>query len=135
MKPIPCPRCNGSGVIEETQTLSGIAPLLDRPSVVNDEEWTFAGRDSDMGPTVVTNVPTFKLPERPKPPFKAHPLSNETEMPTRVRQPPRRSFLVTTVVTLLAMVIGVAVGGVSVLHRDTIIPWVQHIQHSLRGRP
>jgi hypothetical protein len=60
-----CPRCQGSGFMDEDVTLVGIAPILERPSGVNDDEWDLplARREFD-DETELREVPIFQVPKR-----------------------------------------------------------------------
>jgi hypothetical protein len=88
MKTVTCPRCHGSGEVEENETLVGIAPILDRPSGVDDSEWT------DPGQTRVTHVPSFK-PFEGEPfvipcertPADATRIAHDSERPTAILPP------------------------------------------------
>jgi hypothetical protein len=142
MKQGVCPRCQGSGVIEEDGTLVGLSPFQDRPSGVNDDEWTDPG---DVGePTAVIRVPTFKMPKEiplripsPKPPPDLTRIASDSERPTKVIHG-RKALLEeaaginrkrswgSPVLVLVLMGIGIAMGFAAGLHKDR---WVHLIEY------
>jgi len=88
MKTSICPRCHGTGTIEEDGTCVGLGPFQDRPSTVDDEKWALA--DQDVGdPTEVRDVPVFTPPKNfppkiasPRPPPDYTRVAKDSERPT-----------------------------------------------------
>ena len=127
-----CPRCRGSGFIEENVTLVGIAPLLDRPSAVNDEEWELPGREPGEEKTAICHVPTFKLPRRVDIDHALPVILRDSEhaLP-RVHQRaeimpgprPRRLGVVVALVASLAL--GAALGAFTGVRRSLWLPVVE----------
>ncbi len=78
-----CPRCHGTGSIEEQGTLVGLAPFQDRPSTVDDNEWKLPEDDGEA--TSLQEVPVFKMPEGMKNiPRIPSPKPSPSERPTTV---------------------------------------------------
>jgi len=120
MKTVPCPRCQGAGVIDEEGTLIGLSPFQDRPSVVNDDEWV-APPEEPGEPTLVQEVPSFKMPKdvplripSPRPPPDNTRFAYDSERPTKVVHrrdvtPRRRGWPWVLLVALAAGGLGFAI--------------------------
>lgn len=144
MKQVPCPRCQGTGIIEEDQTLMGIAPLLDRPSVVNDNDWPEDAADPGE-PTAVCAVPTFKTqpPRTRESSLPALPdftrIARESEKPTALIhrrdvllekvERSRSGWFVLTATVVFFFTLGAVLGVVGILHKDA----VEHLLQLGRG--
>ena len=141
MRTVPCPRCQGTGIVEEDQTLIGLVPFQDRPSVVNDDEWVEP--PAEMGePTRVQSVPSFKMPKipggrlpSPKPPPDLTRLAHDSERPTRLIH--RREVLLgrpSRWPLFAALVIGLG-GGVGIAVGFPFFePWITFAIHAVRSR-
>lgn len=115
MKRAPCPRCQGTGTIDEDETLIGLSPFQDRPSAVNDDEW--AAPEEHGEPTRVQDVPSFKMPPKPMKEPIASPklppdltrIATDSERPTRIIHdreellPKRRAWLPALVAIAVAL--------------------------------
>jgi hypothetical protein len=137
-----CPRCRGAGTIEENVTLVGIAPLLDRPSGVNDEDWFSLPEpaDEDREKTAICQVPVFKAPKRVEV-ERARPRAAavEHEDPTKALGPRRRKGRLGALTVLVAAVLlGGSTGAVAAAHGDAWVPTVvralNHVRAHVTGR-
>lgn len=137
MKQVICPRCRGAGVVEERQTLPGIATKLDRPSFVNDDDWT------DADKTALCEVPIFMMPEglrkkaSERPPAAPPPSEPTVKTPVKARElvtppeptsKPKGSLLWPT--ALICLSFGAAIGLLLMRHKDWVTSWM----HALLSR-
>ena len=132
----PCPRCRGTGVVEETGTLVGLSPFQDRPSIVNDDDWVPPPAESgDL--TLVREVPSFRPPRpggpripSPKPPPDNTRIARDSERPTALLiRGKRRSVWPALLVTVaVAAWLGFAAGT------GLLAAWVTFVRHVVRAR-
>jgi hypothetical protein len=125
IKTLVCPRCRGSGLMNVDVTLPGIAPLLDRPSGVDDDAWDLPEDAVDKDKTTVREVPTFKLPKRLYVEVGVHPLApalvaSSVSLPPIPRSKealpaaaPRRRGLVWILIASTALIAALAVAGMA----------------------
>jgi hypothetical protein len=123
-------------------TLPGIAPLLDRPSVVDDDAWDVPDGEVDDDKTALCEVPIFKLPKRLRierlridggvHPLVPAPVASSVALPPIPRPkeavPPRaarRRGLVLILIASIALAAGLAVAGMT--HRNLWLPALQRV--------
>lgn len=118
MKRITCPRCDGLGEIEEDETLIGLAPFQDRPSAVDDTEWSKIQARGDMEPTAIAQVPVFRVPDglKKRDLLKARELVRQQESARAWRR-------------ALPLVLLVALGAAGYVERRTVSIYWKYIVH------
>ena len=144
MKQVDCPRCHGTGKVEDNGTLVGLAPFQDRPSGVNDDDWNLADQDEDREKTALAEVPIFMIPKRLKrtisdrPPRKIDsipveamgfeedaPITPPISARAQLQPPPRRKGgapLWFTVLFFLSL--GMVLGAFAMAHKNVINGWL-----------
>jgi hypothetical protein len=125
MKKITCPRCDGTGEIEENETLIGLSPFQDRPSTVDDDEWSKTQPRGDGEPTAIAPVPIFRIPERLK---KKGPLTIR-ELAEMNRRPSRWVRWV-----VVAFVLG-GLGGLGFVQRRTVAIYSKYLTNRYKHVP
>jgi hypothetical protein len=133
-----CPCCHGTGTIEENATLVGIAPLLDRPSDVNDDEWDWPperqAEETRGEETAVCEVPVIQRPNRGEG-RRALPVIARDPEQEIARVQPRDAVLSRSktgrlrVVGILvaAILLGSTLGAFAGIHADRWIPAIARI--------
>ena len=133
-----CPCCHGTGPIEENATLIGIAPLLDRPSGVNDDDWESVSEEEigepDGEKTSVCEVPTFRRPNRGDvrraPPVLARDSEYEVAGVHRrdeLLSPPKARRFRPVGILVAALLLGTSLGALAGTHADRWLPAVARL--------
>ena len=142
-----CPCCHGTGTIEENATLVGIAPLLDRPSGVNDDEWdsgsvrqTWSTETDESAPqqapgdasdekTAVREVPVIKRTNRSDLRRAVPVLARDSEQEVARVQPreailsrPKTGRLRLVGILVAAILLGSGLGAFAGLHAERWLP-------------
>lgn len=139
-----CPCCNGTGSIEENATLIGIAPLLDRPSGVNDDEWESVSEaeveGADGEKTAVCEVPTFRRANRGDVRCAPPVLARESEYDVAcvhrrdaLLSPPKTRRFRPAGILVAALVLGTSLGALAGAQADRWMPTVARVFDAQRG--
>lgn len=129
MKPVNCPRCHGTGKVDERETLVGIAPILDRPSTVNDDDWGDLDEPSEK--TRLAEVPLFTVPPRLKNATSDPPRREEEPPPpppisakSQLQAPPSSARAPLWFTVLFMLTLGMTLGAFAMAHKSAINAWV-----------
>ncbi len=134
-----CPRCQGTGSIDEQGTLIGLAPFQDRPSAVDDDGWTLPEEDR----TKLQEVPVFKIPKgikdlpripspKPTPSERPTAIVNAQELLSRARSnasihEPSWVNGKWVLLLLFSVILGLAAGV-------WFYPWIMYFMHQVMPR-
>ena len=138
MKQVTCPRCRGTGFVEEGGTLVGLSPFQDRPSTVDDDGWIPPPEESgDL--TRVQKVPSFTPPKRvgpripsPRPPPDNTRIARDSERPTSLLARPHEGVGLLPYWVILTVAAAGALGFAT--GTGLLAAWFTFARHVIRSK-